>query len=233
MLGIIFDCDGTLIDSEQVHFLSWNEALSKRGLALTEEDYHSLSGWSGTYISQKLREKHALDSAEGVYADKKASYHSLQKRGIAPIERMVRFVHQLLQQKEKLEIKLGLASAATRREIFVNLEHLGLQDAFDAVVSGSDDLADYTDPQGVNKPQPYIYLHTAKLLGIEPTHCVAFEDSGPGVLAAVRAGLTTFAVPNTHTKYHDFSPATYLIDEGAEIDLEDFFKKVRNNLSFG
>ncbi len=230
MLGIIFDCDGTLIDSEELHFLSWNEALGKRGVALTREEYFSLSGQSGIYISQKLYKMHALDSAEGIFQDKKISYHALQKKGIPPIERMVRFVRQLVQKKEELGIKMGIASAATKQEILVNLDQLELTEAFEAIVSGADDLAGYSDPEGVNKPKPYIYLHAAKGLGIQPAECVAFEDSAPGVLAAVRAGLITFAVPNAHTKYQDFSSATYCIGEQDEIDVDEFFRKVRLGL---
>lgn len=227
MLGIIFDCDGTLIDSEYFHLQSWNEAVSKRGYKLSENEYLSLSGQSSAYISQKLHERVPISSPESIAHDKHQSFYEMQMKGMPPIERTVRFLKQLIQQKSELGIKLAVASAAAKKEILRNLDFLGVTEAFDAVVSGKDDLFHYKDPEGVNKPKPYIYLHTAKLLGLEPSNCVAFEDSGPGVISSASAGLITFAVPNAFTKTHDFSRATYIIAPDEKIDLQDFFKKIK------
>lgn len=83
----------------------------------------------------------------------------------------------------------------------------------------------------LQQTQAYIYLHTAQQLGLHPSRCVAFEDSGPGVLAAIRAGVLTFAVPNSFTKDHDFSQAAFIIDPSSEIDMEDFFKKINSRMS--
>lgn len=226
MIGIIFDCDGTLVDSEYAHFLSWQAALKKRGVALNMEGFFSLSGNSGAYIAEKFLKQFNLDSVEAILADKREVYHELHKKGIAPIERTVNFVKQLALLKEEKGLKLGVASAAVKEEILLNLKNLGISEVFDVIVSGKDDLIHYRDPEGVNKPKPYIYLHTAKLLGLNPADCVAFEDSGPGVLSASRAGLVTFAVPNSFTMRHDLSPASYRIEQDEEIDLEDFFQKI-------
>jgi HAD superfamily hydrolase (TIGR01509 family) len=226
MIGIIFDCDGTLIDSELAHFLSWQKALQKRGNVLTEEEYYLFPGNSGAYISQKLHERTLVDSPFAIRADKNETYLQLHREGIPPIERTVKFVRQLYEQKERLGIKLAVASAAHKAEILLNIEHLGLRDHFDAIVSGADDLSHYDDPEGVNKPKPYIYLHTAKLLGLEPSQCIAFEDSNSGVLAATRAGMITFAVPNAFTKRQDFSQANFVIDPSVDIDFDEFFQKI-------
>lgn len=227
-IGIIFDCDGTLIDSEYYHFLSWQEALLKRGCDLTEEEYFLLSGKSAIYISEKLFEKAKVDSAEMICEDKKEAYRRLQKNGIPSIDRTIKFVHQLAKYKEELGIKLGLASAGYKDEIMINLDHLGLIDVFDVIISGMDDLNHFQDPEGVNKPKPYIYLHTARLLGLDPSQCVVFEDSANGLLASVRAGMITFAVPNNFTKHHDFSSAIAIIEPTNDIDLCEFFKTINN-----
>ena len=113
-----------------------------------------------------------------------------------------------------------------KKEILINLKDHEIIDAFDVVVSGQDDLSHYLDPEGVNKPKPYIYLHAAKLLGLEPSECVAFEDSYTGLLAASKAGLITFAVPNTFTREQDFSLATFKIEPHEEINMEEFFQKL-------
>lgn len=228
MIGIVFDCDGTLIDSEAAHWKSWHLALRDQGRVLTEQDYPNYSGQSGPYIAGKLCEHHELDSPEALLNEKQRHFKQLQREGIPPIERTVKFVRQLAEQKAALGLKLGVASAAHREELLISLKNLGIFHVFDAIVSGHDDLTDYHDPEGVNKPKPYIYLHVAKLLGLMPSQCVAFEDTGPGVQSAVSAGFLTFAVPNAFTKTHDFSKADFVIPSHQELELDDFFKKTEH-----
>lgn len=226
MLGIIFDCDGTLIDSEGVHLASWKASIEKRQGELSEEEYFSLAGQSGAAISEKLHKKVQRDSAEAIWRDKQKIFESYQEQGIPAIDRTIRFVRQLAEHRHRYGYKLGVASAAFKDEILRNLKSLGLLDVFEVVVSGKDDLDEYNDPEGVNKPKPYIYLHAAKLLGLDPSRCVAFEDSGPGVLSAVSAGLITYAVPNAYTKYQDFSSATFIINPETELETEAFFEQI-------
>ena len=83
MIGIIFDCDGTLIDSEHAHFLSWQEALKKRGVILDVNEFFSLSGNSGEYIAEKLLNQYRLDSVEAILEDKREAYHKIHEQGIS------------------------------------------------------------------------------------------------------------------------------------------------------
>jgi HAD superfamily hydrolase (TIGR01509 family) len=224
MLGVIFDCDGTLVDSEYVHFLSWQKALHSRGADLTSEEYIFCAGQPGTLIAQRLHAKIPLqESPLELFHDKRRHYAQFLKNGLIPMERMVKFARALALLKESSKIKLAVASAAGRDEILSSLQHIDLEDIFDLIVSGEDDLSHYSDPEGVNKPKPYIYLHTVKQLGLLPSECVAFEDSGPGVRAAATAGLVTFAVPNSYTKQHDFSLATHVIDPTVSLTIPFFF----------
>jgi HAD superfamily hydrolase (TIGR01509 family) len=230
-IGIIFDCDGTLINSEHAYFLSWQVALEARGSSITLEEYVNYAGHSGAYVSQLLHAKVNVDSAEAILKDTRKAFRMLHSHLITPIERTLKLVRKLAEQKKKLESKMAVASAAAKKELLMNLNRFGLVDLFDIIISGKDDLHDYSDPDGTNKPKPYIYLHTAKQLGLHPSRCVAFEDSGPGVQAAVNAGLLTFAVPNHITQRHDFSRAHFTIDSSAEIDMEELFKKIYNHIN--
>lgn len=227
VIGVIFDCDGTLVDSEGLHFLSWREALDKEGVIITEEDYYPFSGYSNAYVAQQLHGHADLALATKIYEDKKKIYQKKCKNDVLPIERTINFVRQLAEKKEELGIKLAVASAAPKKEILNHLKNLNLLDIFDEVVSGSDDLHGYyKDSEGLNKPKPYIYLHVAYLLGLSPSQCVAFEDSHTGVVAAAAAGILTFAVPNPYTQEHDFSEAAFVIDSSSKIDIEGFFQKI-------
>lgn len=227
--AVIFDCDGTLVDSEHLHFSAWRHVASKRGMELTKETYATLAGNSVDYISQKLHEITNIDSAEAIGKDKVAFFKKLQKKGCPPIQRTLNFVKQLASQKHLLGIKLGVASAAHKDEILINLDHLGLTKDFDIVISGKDDLNQYKDPEGVNKPKPYIYLHVAKCLKLDPTQCVAFEDSSFGIASATNAGMITFAVPNEFTLHHDFSQASFIIEPATPLEIPKFFEMIKAN----
>ncbi len=228
--AIIFDCDGTLIDTEQAHFLSWQMALQKHGAPFTRQDYYAYSGHSGILISKELHDRLKIASPEILRNDKLEAYNELRKKATPPIHHVVNWVHELAAQKDEIQIKLGVASAACKEEILMNLHELGITGHFDVVVSGVDDLSHYNDPEGVNKPKPYIYLHSAKLLGLDPAECVAVEDSRPGVLAASRAGFITVAVPNDFTRTHDFSAAHLIIKSDEGIDSSQFLKLVSGQL---
>lgn len=225
--AIIFDCDGTLVDSEQSHHLSWQYALSKWDVPLVETDYHPYVGKNGNSISKSFCEQFALESSDALLKDKKLIYDDLLKqRKIASIERTLRFVRSLIGCKKELKLKLGVASASPKEEILLNLDFLGITEEFDVIVSGKDDLGSYSDPEGVNKPKPYVYLHAAQLLEVEPEECIAFEDSTSGVTAAKHAGMFTIAVPNRFTTKHDFSLADLIIPQDQEIILEELLHRV-------
>jgi HAD superfamily hydrolase (TIGR01509 family) len=230
MKGIIFDCDGTLVDSEHAHMVSWRAAVLKRGGDLTQDDYLQLAGYPESLISAKLHALTQVDSPEAIAEDKQQEFFKLLQQGIPAMERMVALIRQLIPMKNALNIKLAVASAARKNEVLYHLDRLGIKHAFDAVVSGRDDLFHIHDSEGVNKPKPYIYQHTAELLQLEPSCCMAFEDSGPGVQAAARAGVVAVAVPNAFTLNHDFSPAHHMIGLDETLELEQLLGLLNRNL---
>ncbi|MES2274363.1 MAG: HAD family phosphatase [Chlamydiota bacterium] len=225
--AIIFDCDGTLVDSEESHFFAWRQAVQNWGGNLTPEEYLSYVGKSGTTIAHQLAEKIGRNCADELFAQKREYFLEYLHKGLLPIKDTVEFVYRLLEEKEKLGIKLAIASATVKPEIIKNLESLGLKDAFDVVLSGHEDLNDYHDPEGVNKPKPYIYLHAAKLLGVSPAECIVIEDSMTGVISGHSAGCITIAIPNRFTEMQDLSAATIKIDSLSGISIDEFLQIVR------
>src|SRR3982751_2240571 len=94
-IGIIFDCDGTLINSEHAYFLSWRDALKSRNGTLTLEEYHSYTGIPGELIAKKMHEKVNADSPEAILSDTRKAFRQLHQHAITPIERTLNFVRQL------------------------------------------------------------------------------------------------------------------------------------------
>jgi len=215
--AVIFDCDGVLVDTEHLKFLAWQEALATDGIDFSIEDYMPLIGHSSKNILRMIKEQKGVDIPLEIIEVKNTKYHALQKQGVSPIKEMVAFAKQLAQDKQQLGIKLGLASSASTKEILENLTQIGLENAFDLVISGSNDLEDYIDHEGKNKPKPYIYMEAAKRLNLSSSNCLVLEDTAAGIEAATGAGMTVIAVPNQYTLKQDFSKASAIIHSVNEL----------------
>lgn len=225
--AVIFDCDGTLVDSEHAHYLGWQHAMRKHGVELPLEDLPLYVGKSTELNGQLLAKRVGKDCAHELITEKSAYYRNLQLAGLPPITATIEFVHELVKAKN---VKLAVASAAKKEEILVNLRAVGIHNMFDIVLSGVEDLVEYSDPEGTNKPKPYIYLHTAKMLGVKPSECIVIEDSHTGVTAGVSAGCFTIAVPNAFSLAQNLSHAHLRIESFANIDHNTFF--ANNSASF-
>ena len=189
-------------------------------------------GKSALEISKFFSKKTGKDCFEELLKDKREFYRKLQEKGIPPIQPTLDFLHQLAKEKTRRNIFIGMASSLSKNEILLHLDHLRIQHYFDVILSGSDDLQEYIDPEGVNKPKPYIYLHAAKILGVFPYECVVIEDTITGVTAGLDAGCLTVAVPNYYSRYHDFSKAHLKLESFSNICVEDFLKKIEDLRAF-
>jgi len=220
--AVIFDCDGILVDTEYLKFLAWQEALATHNIEFSIEEYMPLVGHSSKNILQMIRLSKQIEITDSVIEVKNAKYKMLQQQGVPAILAMVELARQLSANKSN-GLMLGLASSAPKAEILANLQQIGLENAFDVVVSGSDDLEQYIDIEDKNKPKPYIYIEASKRLNIPPEHCLVFEDTKAGVDAAADAGMLAIAVPNQFTWNHDFSKATRVISSYEELPaIEEF-----------
>lgn len=226
--AVLFDCDGTLVDSEHAHYLSWKQALLNLGSDLTLEEYYPYVGKPAEINARLLAEKIDKDCPELILKMKKDYYQEFRKEGLPPISSTVDFLKCLAEKKESLGIKIGLCSAAGKEEIASNLRHLQIAHLFDIILSGQEDLDLYSDPEGVNKPKPYIYLHAMKMLGVTSDYTVVIEDSLPGVTAARAAGCFTIAIPNEYTRGQDFCHANLRLESLKNIDIQSFLGMINN-----
>lgn len=226
--AIIFDCDGTLVDSESSHVNAWRQVAQDLGFYLTHEDYSSFVGNPNIEIAKIIENKIRTFTAPHLLERKKKHFFEHLKKGLPPIAGTATFLQHLIKNKDRSGIKLAVASAAPKDEILLNLKHLNIEKDFEVILSGEEDLNEYHDPAGVNKPQPYVYLHAAKLLGLSPSECVVIEDSKIGVAAGVNAGCFTIAVPTEHSKDHDLSKAHLILDSLAHFTLDEFLAAVRS-----
>lgn len=224
--AICFDCDGTIVDSENAHYRAWKHAMQRQGGDLSLEEYYTYVGSPTESIALRLSKRLERDCADEIFKDKCQYFFDLLLKGIPPIQPTLDFILRLAKKREDQGFKLGLASAAKKEEIILHLNHLGISELFDIIISGPDDLHEYQDPEGTNKPKPYIYLHAAKKLNIAASECIVIEDSCTGVRAGIDAGCFTIAIPNSYSRCQDFSLAHMRIETFAGIDVTQFLQKI-------
>lgn len=181
----IFDMDGLLIDSEPLWRRAEVQAFRAVGLDLTEDDCRVTTGmriddvvghwferrpWPGKPVSAV-----AADVLERVC-------ELIRRQGSA-----LPGVAEALATVRGAGLRVALATSSPQSVIDAVLRRLGLQDAFEIVASAADEER--------GKPDPAVYLSTARRLGVEPARCIAFEDSVAGVASARAAGMKVVAVP--------------------------------------
>jgi len=204
--ALIFDMDGTLVDSEKLHFEAWRETLARHGVddfPLTA--FHRYVGVSNEQLADDYINSHRLPVTLDALVREKQGLYLKMIPAIEPMpgvrEIVARYHGRCL---------LAVASSSDRIELDTILSSLGLAACFDKVVGG--------DMVSRKKPDPEIYLQTMSLLGVGPLECIAFEDSEAGIAAAKNAGMLGIAVPSPLLLDGDFSRADTVI---SKIDLAD------------
>ncbi len=183
--GVIFDCDGTLIDSMPAHFEAWCEALALHGAGgiFKEDVFFAMGGRPTMDIVVELNDEYNLKLDPGAVALAKREAFLRRLPTVTMIDEVAEFAQSL-----RGKIPMAIATGGTRMVIEKTLKAAGISDWFDEVVT-ADDVAE-------GKPAPDIFLYAAKLLGVQPSRCLALEDAPAGILAAQRAGMMVIAVPS-------------------------------------
>jgi HAD superfamily hydrolase (TIGR01509 family) len=180
--ALLFDMDGTLSDTDAIHRQAMVETFAARGVGLSDEDFHRhVSGQSNDAIFAHFFPAFSEDERRRLADEKEALYRRLTPR-MTPMPGLARLIGWA---KAK-----GVACALVTNGPRLNVEHtlkvLGLADSFDTLVLGED------LPRA--KPDPLPYLEALQRLGVANERAVAFEDSEPGVTAALAAGVFTVEV---------------------------------------
>jgi HAD superfamily hydrolase (TIGR01509 family) len=182
MTAVIFDCDGTLVDSEPLARLAWERALTPYGYALTDADAEASVGLPYPRVHAYFADRAELPDADAFWVEFSGELFTLIDSSLVLFDDAIEAVRVLRARG----IPVAVASSSPRERLQRTLGRAGLLDTFDVVVSG--DEVEY------GKPAPDMFLLAASRLGVEPGSCVVIEDSPPGVQAGVAAGMFTLAV---------------------------------------
>ena len=182
--AVIFDCDGTLVDSMSAHFDAWCEALELHGAAgiFKEDVFHAMGGRPTQDIVVELNAEYdlKLDPDSVALAKREAFLKRLDQ--VTLIEEVADFA-----RSQRGRVPMGVATGGSRWVVEKTLRRFGISDWFDEVVTADDVVA--------GKPAPDVFLECARLLDVNPERCLVLEDAPPGILAANRAGMQVLVVP--------------------------------------
>lgn len=184
--AVIFDLDGTLVDSMPAHFEAWCEALAKHGApkhVFPEDVFYSMGGRPTVDIVGEINGEFnlTLDPAAISYAKRKSF---LTKLGMVTLNAdVVEFAREA--RSRKLPIAIATGGGRVVVEEILRVTELG--DLVDEVVTADDVKC--------GKPAPDVFLKAAELLEVEPEDCLVFEDAAPGIMAAQMAGMQVVTVP--------------------------------------
>ena len=197
--AILFDHDGTLIDSELVHFSLWQGVLKDYGITMTEQFYSDVM--AGIPVAQN-----AVDavntfslpvSPEVLAATKNArtkAYLDAQPFPLMP------HAVETLKKCYDSGYQLAIVTGGSRQSVERTLDARGIRHMISVTVAVED--------VEHSKPAPDCYLKAMKMLGRTPDECVAVEDTEHGMRSALAAGANCVVIPTSHSAQHDFSGAT-------------------------
>ncbi len=175
--ALIFDLDGTLLDSMPLHYLAWKEiCLKELKYDFTEDFFYAHAGVSSDNIFKEIKEITNLDFIPGDLAKQKELLYETKLDQLTLVEPVVDIA---IAYHNKLPKAIGTGSPSEGS--WMAIRTMGLDKYFDILVSKED----VPNP----KPAPDTFLRCAELMGVDPKDCQVFEDGDPGLKAARSAGM--------------------------------------------
>lgn len=207
--ALIFDFDGTVIDTETPWYKAFSGAYREQNAELTLDMYASCigSGYDAFNPYEQLMNRMKLPIYLDAFRDSIRNRHAslMEQEDIRP------GVLNYLKAAKTRGLRLGLVSSSFKRSMLPQLLKLGIAGYFD-VICTADDITRAN-------PEPDLYQHALSRLGVKAEEAIAFEDSPNGLKAARAAGLYTVLIPNALSEQLEFEPANYRVESLDELDL--------------
>ena len=174
--ALIFDLDGTLVDSMPLHYEAWKEVCAMKGLDFSEEEFYSLAGVPSDRIFEIINERHGTDFEPTTDSALKEETYLRKIDKLKPVEPVLALA---VANHGKMPMAIGTGSPGDHS--WEAVKSLGLDKYFDILVSKND--------VSKGKPDPETFLKCASAMNVDPEYCQVFEDGDPGLEAAKTAGM--------------------------------------------
>ncbi|MBR1758752.1 MAG: HAD-IA family hydrolase [Lachnospiraceae bacterium] len=207
--AVIFDMDGVLVDSEPVHIHAHERFFKDMGYTLdTSIVYERFIGSTARPLWETLKAIYDLPYEVDELIERNKAYERTQEdiEGFPPIP----YEKELIFDLKAHDLMLAVASSSPHSRIVRTVKALEIEDAFDALVSGTK----LPHP----KPAPDTFLAAAEALGVLPGECIVIEDSHNGVQAAIAAGMPVIGFHNPHSGVQDLTGADLIVESFEEVD---------------
>ncbi|MHA1560540.1 MAG: HAD family hydrolase [Promethearchaeota archaeon] len=208
--GLIFDCDGVLVDSEPFSCGTWNVIFKEQHNIDIGTNYNAILGKNlrdaAEYYSKKYNLPCDNETLKKLAQLKEDTYYRIAEGKLHPIPG----VNRIIQDAKNLNLKIAVASSGSINKINFNLSQAGLNDKFKNIIS-ADDVKHA-------KPAPDIFIEAMNRLGIKPEKCIIIEDSLSGINAAKLSGAFTIGLATTFP-VENLYEADLIIKNYDELDL--------------
>ena len=199
LAAILFDLDGTLTNSDTLHFPIWQEFLRDYGLEIDQAFYRNrISGRLNPVLIRDLLPTLSAEAGQALADRKEARFRKLSSQ----LQRLSGLT-DILNWINTRGLKTAVVTNAPRDNAHLMLRSLHLEAAFDTVVISED--------VGIGKPDPAPYQQALRNLDVAPESALAFEDSPSGVQAAVAAGISTVGIASTQDPQVLYEPGAMLV----------------------
>ncbi|RAJ32206.1 HAD family hydrolase [Pedobacter cryoconitis] len=208
-IAVIFDMDGVICHTNPYHSLAFREFFSARNLNPTDEDFAAhMFGKSNSYIlSHFLGRPIAGEELLQMENEKESLFREIYAAHIEPIDGIMEFIIDLQLNK----VKLGVATSAPYANLDLILSEVPIREKLGSIMA-SEDVKKH-------KPDPEVYLTSARNLGVMPEQCLVFEDSYSGISAALNAGMRVAGVLTSHT-IAELPPCNLYIQDYKELSFD-------------
>jgi beta-phosphoglucomutase-like phosphatase (HAD superfamily) len=202
--GLLFDIDGTLVESDPIHLKAFNLAFAPYGHQFDRESFgEQLQGLANEAIGARFLPGETKERQRQILTDKEALFRDLAAEGVEPVHGLF----ELLDWADQIGLPVVAVTNAPRANADMLIDSIGARHRFKGVIVG--------DELPHSKPHPMPYLEGLKLLGADAANCVAFEDSRTGIKSATSAGIATVGIAT------GLEPAQ-LVEAGATIAAHDY-----------
>lgn len=184
--GIVFDMDGLMFDTERLAIEAWTFAGKQIGLNITEDMVIKTLGLNTEDTNRVLIEELGTDFDLSATRKIRVNYVTsyIENNGMPVKTGLI----ELLDYLNRNDYKIAVATSSEKETALFNFNKAGISKFFDRIVCG--DMIE----QG--KPEPDIYLRASEIINVDPSECLALEDSPTGILSAYRAGMKPVMIPD-------------------------------------
>ena len=210
--GVFFDFDGTLVDSEPLHFQAEKVALNSRGISFDLTDKKDLIGGTVKGTAERICAKYGIQDVDSFFIERESVFHKLVDSTLAFIPGAQSLI-EVLSQKGVL---IALVTSGTPNYVFSFLNKHQITKRFQSIVTMSD--------VELHKPCPDPYVKALELTSLNPNESIAIEDSPTGVISAQKAKIPCVFIDDGETKLACGSDNLFRVKDLKSVDVQSLNK---------